>query len=75
MVRVTCAFAALAIVLAAGPASATVPPARDGEIAIREEFDAARRAGTRAAYEQLIARHPTHPLAEKARAERARLRR
>ena len=63
----------LAMTLATGSSSATVPPARDGEIAIREEFDAACRLGTRVAYDQFIARHPEHPLAGKARAERAKL--
>jgi hypothetical protein len=50
-----------------------VPPARDGDIAIREEFDAARRAGTVEAYDFFIARHPQHPLAEVARDERRRI--
>jgi hypothetical protein len=48
-------------------------PARDGNIAIQEELDAARRAGTIAAYDLFIARHPQHPLAATARAERAKL--
>ena len=45
--------------------------ARDGNIAIREELDAARRAATAEAYDLFIARHPHHPLAEVARQERA----
>ena len=48
-------------------------PARDGDIAIREELEAARRAGTRDAYDLFIARHPQHELAQVARCERARL--
>ena len=48
-------------------------PARDGNIAIQEELDAARKAGTIAAYDLFIARHPRHPLAGQARAERAKL--
>lgn len=48
-------------------------PARDGNIAIREELEAARKAGTPAAYDLFIARHPGHPLAEVARRERERL--
>jgi hypothetical protein len=44
-------------------------PARPGDVAIREELDAARAAGTRAAYELFIARHPGHPLAAAARDE------
>ena len=50
---------------------AAVPPARDGNIAIRQELCAARKAGTIAAYDLFIARHPDHPLAETARRERA----
>ena len=48
-------------------------PARDGNIAIQEELDAARKAGTVEAYDLFIARHPRHPLAETARRERAAL--
>jgi len=50
-----------------------VPRARDGDIAIAQELDAARRAGTVAAYDLFIERHPNHPLAEAARDERRRL--
>lgn len=58
-----------------GPAvpEPTIPPARDGNIAIAEELCAARKAATIEAYDLFIARHPDHPLAEKARAERARI--
>ncbi len=48
-------------------------PARDGNIAIREELDAARRAATVEAYDLFIARHRDHPLAQIAREERQRL--
>ncbi|HLL58524.1 MAG TPA: hypothetical protein VK391_01365 [Allosphingosinicella sp.] len=48
-------------------------PARPGDVAIREELDAARAAGTRAAYEFFIARHPGHALEAVARAEMERL--
>jgi hypothetical protein len=48
-------------------------PARDGDIAIREELDMARRAGTTAAYDRFLTRHGNHPLAEAARRERDRL--
>ncbi|HEX8217002.1 MAG TPA: hypothetical protein VF577_06020 [Allosphingosinicella sp.] len=50
-----------------------IAPARDGNIAIREELDAARRAGTAEAYELFIVRHPRHPFAEIAREELRRL--
>jgi len=53
--------------------SSEVPPARDGNIAIREELDAARKASTLAAYDLFIARHPDHPLAREARREREQL--
>ena len=48
-------------------------PARPGDIAVREEFEAARRAGTIAAYDLFIARHPDHALTDTARRERERL--
>jgi hypothetical protein len=47
------------------------PHPRDGNVAIREELDAARRVRTRAAYDLFLARHPDHPLAATARQERA----
>jgi len=50
-----------------------IAPARDGNIAIREELDAARKAATVAAYDLFIARHPGHPLETMAREERERL--
>ena len=50
-----------------------IAPARDGNIAIRQELCAARKAGTVEAYDLFIARHPRHPLAEVARRERERL--
>ena len=46
---------------------------RDGNIAIQEELDAARRAATVEAYDLFIARHPRHPLACIAREEREQL--
>lgn len=67
----TATFAQESIVTAQKPTNAA--PARPGDIAIREEFDAARSAGTIAAYDLFIARHPDHALAEEARRERARL--
>ena len=51
----------------------TVPPARDGNIAIEEEYCAARRKNTLAAYDLFIARHPDHPLAAQAKKERAQI--
>lgn len=45
------------------------PRPRDGNVAIAEELEAARRAGTIEAYELFIARHPDHPLAGAARRE------
>ena len=47
--------------------------ARDGNIAIQQELDAARKAASLEAYDLFIARHPQHPLAEIARRERAEL--
>ena len=54
--------------------STDLPRPRDGDVAIREELEAARRAGTIAAYDLFLARHPDHALAETARRERAELR-
>ena len=60
--------------MAQGPRHSTpMPLPRDGDVAIREEFDAARRAGTREAYDLFIARHPQHALAATARQERDKL--
>ena len=51
----------------------TSSPPRDGNIAIQQELDAARRAGTLEAYDLFIARHPQHPLVQTAREERERI--
>ena len=53
--------------------STELPRPRDGNVAVREELDAARRAGTLAAYDLFLARHGDHPLAGAARRERARI--
>lgn len=45
----------------------------DGNVAIREELDIARRAGTIEAYDLFIARQRQHPLARVARRERVAL--
>jgi len=50
--------------------STDLPPPRDPDVAVRQELDAARRAGTVAAYDLFIARHDGHPLAKIARRER-----
>ncbi|QDF39314.1 hypothetical protein FJN17_18060 [Bradyrhizobium symbiodeficiens] len=51
----------------------TMPMARDPAVAVAEEYEAARRKGTREALELFIARHGDAPLAEQARAELKRL--
>ncbi|MBR0959956.1 hypothetical protein JQ566_21685 [Bradyrhizobium japonicum] len=56
----------------AGRAS-SMPMARDPAVAVAEEYEAARRQGTRQAFELFIARHGDDPLAEQARAELKRL--
>ena len=72
-------IAMLLLLLAAAPAeAASAPPARatpmrkarDPDIAVHQELCAARKAGTLAAYDLFIARHPRHALAATARAER-----
>jgi hypothetical protein len=55
---------------AAQPAVPRMRKARDPEIAVCEEFAAARAKRTRAAYDLFIARHPEHRLAKAAREER-----
>ncbi len=67
----------LGLVAMSAPPSAGGPaaPARPGDVAIEQELEAARRAGTAAAYELFIARHPGHPLEAVARRELERLRR
>ncbi len=47
----------------------SMPMARDPSVAVTEEYEAARRKGTREAFELFIARHGDDPLAEQARAE------
>lgn len=53
--------------------SASGNVARDGNIAIQEEFDAAMLANSFAAWELFIRRHPDHPLVEAAWGELRKL--
>ena len=57
-----------------GP-SRTTPPARDPQLAVQEEYQLALQRGTAQALELFIARHPDSPLAEKARADLAAIKR
>lgn len=50
-----------------------IAPARDGDVAIREELCAARKKATVEAFDLFIARHPDHPLVPVARQEREKL--
>lgn len=45
----------------------TAAPARDGNIAIQEEFDHAKIVNSVKVWELFIARHPDHPLTISAR--------
>lgn len=54
------------------PAS-TLPPARDPQIAVQEEFDAAKINGTVEAWDLFLARHNDNPLTLSATQERDRL--
>lgn len=55
------------VALASAPTTmAKVPPARSGDIAIRQEYDGALETGTIAALDLFIERHPGHPLVKKA---------
>ena len=51
----------------------TTPPARDPEVAVAEEYQAARQRGTAQALQLFIARHPDSAYAEKARAKLRRM--
>jgi hypothetical protein len=55
------------------PRSTDQPRPRDGDVAIRQELEAARRAGTLAAYDLFLQRHAGHPLAAVAHRERDEL--
>lgn len=50
-------------------AANTMLPARDPQLAVEEEYQAARRQNTIQALNLFIARHPDNPLAAKARAD------
>lgn len=45
----------------------TMPLPRDPAMAVKEEFDIAKRKATREAFDLFIARHPNSPLADEAR--------
>lgn len=51
----------------------SMPAARDPSAAVAEEYEAARRSGTREAWQLFLARHGDDPLAEQARAQLGRL--
>lgn len=53
------------------PVDAQMRKPRDPDIAVEEELCAARKAGTVAAYDLFLDRHPRHPLADTARKERS----
>jgi hypothetical protein len=55
------------------PRSTDQPHPRDGDVAIRQELEAARRAGTLDAYDLFLQRHAGHPLAAVAQRERDQL--
>jgi hypothetical protein len=75
--RVVAGLAAAALLLSNPVMAQDRPPpaapARPGHFAEREELEAARRAGTRAAYDLFLARHPNSRYAPEARQERERL--
>ncbi|OBZ94240.1 hypothetical protein ADU59_18740 [Pararhizobium polonicum] len=50
-----------------GGGIAVAPLARDGDVAVTEEFRAAEISATAAAWKLFIARNPDHPLAREAR--------
>jgi hypothetical protein len=50
-----------------------MPPARDPEIAVEEEYQIARQRGAVEALQLFIARHPEGPFADRARADLRRI--
>ena len=52
----------------------TLPPPRDPELAVREEYELARQRGSAEALELFIRRHADHALAAEARKELERMR-
>ena len=58
---------AAAAALVAPPDANAANRARDGKIAVTEEFEAARKAGTREAFELFLARQPDSVHAAEAR--------
>lgn len=63
-----CAAAGICATKTAGQSN-MANTARDGDVATREEFDAAVASGDTERLRLFIARNPDHPLAAKARAE------
>lgn len=55
------------------PRSTDQPRPRDGGVAVQQELDAARVAGTVEAYDLFLSRHAGHPLADVARRELAEI--
>ncbi|TKW77504.1 MAG: hypothetical protein DI543_15360 [Bradyrhizobium icense] len=53
----------------------TMPPARNPDVAVAEEYEIARRSGTAEALELFIARHPDSALADRARSELRQIKR
>ena len=57
------------------PRDRSMPPARNPEIAVAEEYEIARRRGTAEAFEMFIVRHPDSALADQARSELRQIKR
>jgi hypothetical protein len=53
----------------------SMPPARNPDVAVAEEYEIARRSGTPEAFELFIARHPDSALADRARSELRQMKR
>jgi len=72
MVATACFLLAAAGKGPAGTGGVMIPPT-DPEIVVEAEYNSLKAEGTREALELFIARHPDHPLAEKARDDIRRL--
>lgn len=59
----------------APPPERTMPPARNPDVAVAEEYEIARHRGTAEALELFISRHPDSALADRARSDLRQMKR
>lgn len=59
----------------AAPPERTMPPARNPDVAVAEEYEIARRRGTAEALKLFISRHPDSALVDRARSDLRKMKR